>query len=151
MYKYKYKYGFRGPETKDEVHRLIHERNGFTSQLTPPPVEGVPDKNYLFSNFYTKKNGQGNFFTLWPGQQIRNLGGWDNKIVSVYVGGINKVTLFEHPDFGGERLELQENKMYNLTDIAIGCDPFRFGCHNWADFVSSIKVEPLSEQLPEPC
>jgi hypothetical protein len=138
-YKYKYKYGY-GPAIQDEVHRLINDRSSFTSQLTPPPVEGVPNKNYLFSNFYTEKDGQGNFFTLWPDQQILNLGEWDNKIVSVYVGSLNKVTLFEHPDFGGKRLELQENKMYNLTDIIISCS--RYSCKKWSDAVSCIRVEP---------
>jgi hypothetical protein len=139
-YKYKYKYGFMDTETRSGT--LLNERSGFTSQLTPPPIEGIGRPDLGFGNFYTEKDGKGNFFTIYPGQQSPNLGEWAKKIASVYITGPIKVILYEKINFEGEKLdELPHDKYINLDNYVLVC--IGPGCQFWDTSVASIRVEPL--------
>jgi hypothetical protein len=129
-YKYKYKYGFMDPRTSRVKNSLLYEQNNFTSQ------QG--------STFYNRENSN-LFFTMYPGQQIAKLESqWNDKIGSVMVGPQNRVTVYEHFDFGGRTLSLTPG----FHDLPRICTRYgsRGQCLQWFDWkqkVSSIKVEPL--------
>jgi hypothetical protein len=154
-YKYKYKYDFTDPRNFPYKSTFM-DHDSFTSQKPEP--EGTANRNYLFSNFARDERGQ-DYITLYPGQYISNLGAWKGKIISVYVGLNNQVTLYQKNNFEGIKHVLTHGKgggNYDLRGIkvclewrcahAIGEACQEWVCkkkESWSDLVSSIVVEPV--------
>jgi hypothetical protein len=143
-YKYKYKYGSMDPGTIRAKNSLLYAQKNFTSELGQPEgITGEPIPGYEGSAFYSTQHPD-RFFTMYPGQRTANLGNeWNDKVGAVMVGSRNKVTVYEHSDFGGRDLPLTSG-FHTLPRICTRLGS-RGQCLQWFDWkqkVSSIKVEP---------
>jgi hypothetical protein len=134
MYKYKYKYESNPERIREED--TLYKQGIFTSQKKPPIINGEPEPGYLFSNFFA---ADGQFFTMYPGQESPDLKGFHHRVVSVYVGLSNSVVIYKNSNFSGEKLYLLKTGQHNLKNYVF----WRIsGPESWSNWVGSIRVLP---------
>lgn len=139
---------YEHPDFGGKSHTLFGNRNGslynltdidFDDRISSYIVEsgrgraGETDSgSQIYCRFYKHPHGKEAYFMSGLGSRREIESRWNDEISSVWVEDGYKVTLYEHPDFGGKSHTLYGKKggaLYNLTDI--GFD----------DRVSSYKVE----------
>jgi hypothetical protein len=85
--------------------------------------------------FYEHANFQGRSFCLSRGQVVYNLDqtGFNDMISSIRTQGNARVTVFEHANFAGDRIQVY-NDVYDFSRVSRGSR------NSWNDMISSIEV-----------